>query len=121
MILLRYENCPICHAHDWHEYRYGTYWFEQSCGCLKFNQFFQNSFQDPELKYLVFAIPDYHIYVYSETCPSVTVSNKMFVYHAEFPRGINIQGPFQVWEDYMPDFQQLDKLNARLNLLRTFA
>ena|SRR5271165_4382310 len=139
MILPRFDKCPICsrrgidngwkhinHNSIWWEYKCGTYFTQEETVC-EFSQYFFKSYEDPELKYYQFYTKDYHVYVYSDdfgikkqTIGLTNPNGQTYFYHRKFPRGENTRGPFQVWDQFPIDWDNLDKLNDKLNLYKKF-
>jgi hypothetical protein len=123
MILYKYNKCPICEAANrstsFKQVQYNIGWLEEECIECKFRQYYFTSFKDLELSYLQFTITDFSIYIYSDKHQSL-MSGKTVIYHKLFPKGQVTMGPFQVWNNFMPDFNDLDKLNNKLKILRCF-
>lgn len=139
MIIPRFEVCPICvrkelnpgwkktnHNTGWWEYACMTHFTENTTTC-DFSQYFFNSYEDLECKYIRFNIKDYTVYLYSDNYGSqdqtISLTNpngQTYFYHIVFPRGENVQGPFQIWDKFIIDWDNLDNLNNKLNLYKTF-
>jgi len=129
MILKPYQECPIClcvqKPSSWTDINYNTIWWEKMCtnhysNDCGFSQFFFSSYQDQELSYLTFSTKDFSVYVYGQNHPTEVLRNKTYFYHKIFPKDSNVQIPFQIWDNYLPDWNNLDKLNDKLKILRTF-
>ena len=136
MIIKRFNVCPICahqgHDYGWKHINHNSSWWEFKClgyyepkdsGCC-FSQYFFKSHDDPECKYLNFNIKDYNVYLYSDQydpeCNSLNPNGKTYFFHKIFPRGESVQNPFQIWDQFVIDWNNLDKLNNKLNLLKKF-
>lgn len=131
--LAAFDKCPICsragQANEWKKINHNVIWWERMCSNFHdlcgFTQHYWKSFEDTELRYLQFKIKDFYAYTYTtayaEEAHYMGIISGTRFYHNEFPRGEIVQGPFQDWKDYVPDWDNLDKLNQKLNLLKTFA
>lgn len=128
MILNSFDKCPICsragHDNPWKEINHNTMWWERMCGNYnyrcRFAQFYWQSFQDKTLRYIRFGLKDFYCYTYSEATTNFSIIAGTYFYHNDFPRGQGVQGPFQIWPNFIPDWDNLEKLNDKLNLYKTF-
>jgi len=136
MILIPYTECPICsragRTTKWTEINHNAMWWEKMCqyfhkGC-GFTQHYFDSFDSLELKYIQFRLQDFRAYTYSDKYPEIQpvrlgdiIPGATYFYPNVFPRGRSVQSPFQIWHNFVPDWDNLDKLNKKLKLLSTFS
>jgi hypothetical protein len=126
MILNAFEKCPICsragYDNSWKEINYNSGWWEKMCDNYhhrcKFTQHYWQSFNDPTLRYIHFGLHNFYCYTYSESTAHIIAGT--YFYHNKFPRREVSQGPFQIWPDFIPDWDNLDKLNDKLKLYKIF-
>lgn len=131
--LLPFDKCPICSRagrdNRWYKTNHNSIWWEKTCSNYDnrdcgFHQFYWKSYSDPTLRYIRWHLSDFTAYTYTtayaEESKNVGIFSGTRFYHKKFPRGENVQGPFQDWYDFVPDWDNLDKLNTRLRLLRNF-
>jgi len=121
-----YQNCPVCESagklSSWRRINLNRGWWEEDCSnyshYCRFAQFRRNSFEDEKLYYIRWALKDFFCYTYAESAGTIVAGT--YFYHNEFPRGESVQGPFQIWPDFMPDWDKLEQLNKKLKFYRTF-
>lgn len=133
IVIPAFDKCPICSRagkdNDWKKINHNSIWWERTCSNYfsndcGFSQYYWKSYDDPELRYIRWHLKDFAAYTYTtayaKEAKNIGVINGTRFYHKVFPRGESVQGPFQDWIDFMPDWDHLDKLNKKLNLLATF-
>jgi len=136
MILGAFEKCPICSraggSNNWRKINYNGNWWERKCSGYhthcRFSQRYRKSFDDSTLIYFRFGLKDFDCYTYSEAYaksivfrfPNKSIVAGTYFYHKEYSRNSLVQELFQIWPDYYPDWDNLGKLNNKLNLLKTF-
>jgi hypothetical protein len=121
-----YSKCPICSRanwdNTWREINHNEIWWERMCsnfnGNCGFAQFYWKSFEDQTLRYIRWNLKNFFCYTYADS--SLLLVPGTYFYHKVFPRGESVQNPFQKWQDFMPDWDNLEKLNDKLNVLRNF-
>lgn len=130
MILLPFEVCPVCQVQKKDNYfnrqSFNSGWWEKRCsnfGICAFHQYFFTSYEDQEIQYFAFRLADFSCSVHGENDTVRSMRNKTYFYPGNngfpgMPSGII--SPFQIWENYMPDFTHLDKLNQKLKNLLVF-
>lgn len=126
MIIPAYKECPVCvrnsRVNSWVQINHNQGWWEEMCsnyhGYCYFAQFRETSFEDENLEYIRWALKDFFCYTYA--IPKGTLIAGTYFYHTKFPRVDSVQSPYQVWPDFMPDWDNLDKINQKLKKFRVF-
>jgi hypothetical protein len=121
MIIKAFKHCPICRSlkpfkkHNPNHILWQASCVNPNCG---FFQYFVNSFEEDIITYFQFFTDDFNIYVYGERMSSI--KNITHIYHRVFSKGVFTQMPLISWENWYPDFDNLDKLNNKLKTLALF-
>jgi hypothetical protein len=136
MIIPTFPSCPVCSAqdisHHWRKYKYTDLWREKACsnrsfgdggfgdeGC-GFSQNFLKSYEEETTTYYQFSTKDFSFYVYSGNPTFGSAAGRTHIYHRRFPREEVVMNYIFNWENFQPNFQELDKLNQKLKVLVTF-
>jgi hypothetical protein len=136
MILPRFDICPIYSrfgkSTGWKKVNYNPNYCELEClsyleegyYCC-FSQY-SNSFEDKELEFFDFFLPNYKVFVYSDNfckenvdSKSLSLRGQTYFYHRQPSRNINDE-PFLILNQFPIDWGNLDKLNDKLNKLKIF-
>lgn len=125
MIIQTFQFCPICKTQDKLTHNLpSNYFYQISCknqhDICGFNQYPANSFKDQEIKYFHFYTQDFCCYVYGEDKDNGSIINKTHIYYRLFSKNNPVQRPIITWENWYPDFDNLEKLNQKLKVLATF-
>jgi len=114
-------NCPGCNAKLVNNTVY-SYIHEQHCidRCgMHYMQYFITSIDDLELKYMRFYTKNFLVYSYSKI--DLLYTSQTHIYNRVFPRGQTVQGPLLKLNDFIVDFDNIDKLDSKLKTLSIFS
>lgn len=108
-------KCPGCQG-PFRRIKQNEGWHQELCDnrChLDYSQYHQTSFEDNEIGYFTFDLPDFFVYVYIN---HFGYKDKIYLYHQEFPRGESTQPPFMILERFEIDWNNLNQYNERWKL-----